>query len=1348
MSSLGVSEGKEIYQNLFDSLKDGIIITDLEGKILDANQAYLDMLRYTKKQLKRLSYQQLTPKKWQKVEEDIVKSQIMKRGYSDEYEKELIRIDGSVFPVTIRVWQAKTKDRRLIGMWSIVKDNTEKKKSDFRLKESGYKLRKQVKELTCLYGISKLVGNPDITIEGIIHETLELILPAWQFSNNSCARIFYGNKEFKTNNFKETKWRLSNSTTIGEKNLRIEVYYLENRPFLEEEKDLINEIGSQLKLILKQKEAEQGINHTHSEFYQIFAASNPMYVTDLDYNIMKVNERFCNLFQLKKTDIIGKKCYDIWKGNLCSTPECSLKQILSGKEQYEYEITKEFNDGKLLFYIVNNYPLYNLNDELVGIIKSFTDISSKNLTEQKLKTSKEKYRNLIETSTMGFLEINLESGQVDYINPKFLEIISYERQELENETLFYKILYPEDFRDFTKNLDNRKIEFRIMSKDKEIKWLSGTRKYQYNSIGQPKKLILWVQEITENKIMEQNLKESEEKFRTITEQSLIGIQILQDNRTIYINQQWVEISGYSVEEILRWNLEDHLKFIHPDDREKVKQQLTKKQKGDQDVLNRYQVKCIKKSGETIWVEIFATSITYNGKFADLAMIIDITEAKLTQQKLKESEEKFKVIAEQSPMELIIIQDNKVKYANPQSANITGIPVSEISKWNIKRIFENIHPDDLNLFRENVRKTLNNSPDALKHLEYRVINDTGEILWVASHGMQIHFEGKPAHVIASIDITNRKTLEHQLKESEEKYRLISENANDLIVILDQNSKYEYINEQVHKELMGYLYEDLLGKSALNFIHPDDFKEVSKKLKKGFETGEGIGEARMRKKNGTYLWFEVKGRTFINKDGLKKGLLISRDITDRKKAEEEVVNLAKFPEENPNPVLRISKEFVLYANQTGLDLFNIKVGHRIPTLLREGINRAFEENATQILEVVLNNYFYSLFITPIKGTSYVNVYGMDITERKKAEKKLKERIKERTCLYDISKLLSKSNMKQEELFQSIIDRIPEAFHNPEITSVRLTINNKEYISKNFIESEFRLMNPLLMDSSEIGQLEVFQSKLVLSKDKSPFLKEERALIEGICELIQTFFIRDVLNENLKNTLNDLKRSNEDLEHFAYIASHDLQEPLRMVKTFNQLLQKRYQNKLEKDANDFINFSIEGVTRMEKLIQDLLKYSRVGSNGNPFKKIEMNRILETVLMNLSRQVQDNKAKILRDPLPVIFGDESQMIQLLQNLISNAMKFHGGETPEVHISSEVKENEYLFSVKDNGIGIDPKNFDRLFVIFQRLHKRSEYEGTGIGLAVCKKIVQLHRGKIWVESETGKGSTFYFSIPKPKDLR
>ena len=243
-----------------------------------------------------------------------------------------------------------------------------------------------------------------------------------------------------------------------------------------------------------------------------------------------------------------------------------------------------------------------------------------------------------------------------------------------------------------------------------------------------------------------------------------------------------------------------------------------------------------------------------------------------------------------------------------------------------------------------------------------------------------------------------------------------------------------------------------------------------------------------------------------------------------------------------------------------------------------------------------------------------------------------------------------------------------------------------------------------------------------------------------------MRIVAEEDLRKTLGELKRSNAELEQFASIASHDLQEPLRMVANFTQLLQKRYQDKLDQDGNDFINFAVDGTRRMQKLINDLLIFSRVGKAEKSFKSTDLKIIFEQVQQNLSQSIYEKNVIISCDPLPVIMADESQMLQLLQNLISNAIKFNESNPPTILVSGEVRKDEWLFSVQDNGIGIDPMYFEKIFVIFQRLNPKVQYEGSGIGLAVCKKIILRHGGKVWVESQPNKGSTFFFTISRPKN--
>jgi two-component system sensor histidine kinase/response regulator len=234
-----------------------------------------------------------------------------------------------------------------------------------------------------------------------------------------------------------------------------------------------------------------------------------------------------------------------------------------------------------------------------------------------------------------------------------------------------------------------------------------------------------------------------------------------------------------------------------------------------------------------------------------------------------------------------------------------------------------------------------------------------------------------------------------------------------------------------------------------------------------------------------------------------------------------------------------------------------------------------------------------------------------------------------------------------------------------------------------------------------------------------------------------------EELLKVTENLKRSNSELERFAYVASHDLQEPLRNIISFSQLLVRRYQGRLDDDADEFIGYIVEGGKRMQHLVNDLLEYSRVETRGKPLESTDCREVFETAMRNLYNQIQINHAVITADPLPVVRADPVQLGMVFQNLIGNAIKFRkDNEQPRIHISAEKIDTAWKVAIRDNGIGIDPAFFDRIFEIFQRLHTREKFPGTGVGLAIVKKIVERHGGEVWVESEPGVGSTFYFTLP------
>lgn len=325
----------------------------------------------------------------------------------------------------------------------------------------------------------------------------------------------------------------------------------------------------------------------------------------------------------------------------------------------------------------------------------------------------------------------------------------------------------------------------------------------------------------------------------------------------------------------------------------------------------------------------------------------------------------------------------------------------------------------------------------------------------------------------------------------------------------------------------------------------------------------------------------------------------------------------------------------------------------------------------------------------------------------------------------------------------------------------VGGVDYISKPFqfeevlarIESHLTLRNlqKQLKEQNVLLQEEI-SSRLAVEKtldEKNQVLQQEisnrcaveKALQEQNLLLQQEISNRQRAESALLKSNQELARSNAELEQFAYVASHDLQAPLATIASYAQLLEKRYKDQLDSQASKFIGNIVHGCTRMQTLIDDLLEYSRVGRSQKPFQIIDCNHVIQQVIANLQGAIRNNQAVVTYTELPAVMGDISQLVQLFQNLVSNAIKYRQDESPTVYINAYKQENNWLFSISDNGIGIASQYQERIFQIFQRLHTQKEYSGTGIGLAICQKIVERHGGSIWVDSEPGQGSTFHFTL-------
>lgn len=283
------------------------------------------------------------------------------------------------------------------------------------------------------------------------------------------------------------------------------------------------------------------------------------------------------------------------------------------------------------------------------------------------------------------------------------------------------------------------------------------------------------------------------------------------------------------------------------------------------------------------------------------------------------------------------------------------------------------------------------------------------------------------------------------------------------------------------------------------------------------------------------------------------------------------------------------------------------------------------------------------------------------------------------------------------------------------------------------------------TESGISTPYEKQYLLRNGERKWIMIASTLLPGSEKLYLSFILdindRKLQEQKLQETLTNLERSNNELEQFAYVASHDLQEPLRMISNYLGLLVKNYGDRFDERAEGYVKVAVDSAKRMSNLIRDLLTFSRLNSGQQTFVKIDLNKLIQGVIDDLKTLIEENNATISVDEMPEIAADETQIRQLFQNLISNAIKFRGGKSPKIEVKVQKKENEWLFSIKDNGIGIEADYYEKIFLIFQRLNEREKYQGTGIGLAVCKKIVERHNGRIWVESKLNEGSTFLFTI-------
>jgi len=471
-------------------------------------------------------------------------------------------------------------------------------------------------------------------------------------------------------------------------------------------------------------------------------------------------------------------------------------------------------------------------------------------------------------------------------------------------------------------------------------------------------------------------------------------------------------------------------------------------------------------------------------------------------------------------------------------------------------------------------------------------------------------------------------------------------------------------------------------------------------------------------------------------------LNREITERKKANEKIRKLAKFPSENPNPVLRVTKEGkVLYSNAAGqllLAKWRSEVGGVVPEQWRRLIAEAFKPGKDKSKEEEIRDRIFSLVIAPVVDAGYANLYAQDITERRRAEESLKQAAREwRTTFDSISDLVS----IHDKDFKLV--RVNKAFADA------VKMEPAEVIGKTCYELVHGTKGPpasclhkQTLDTQKPHSAEFFDPHLgiYLEVSGSPMFDENGEVI-AVVHITKDITERKCAEERQAMLFEEVERINQELKDFAYIVSHDLKAPLRGVKTLADWISADYADKLGDEGREQMDLLLSQVKRMHNLIDGVLEYSRVGCEKEEQVQINLNGLVREAIDMVAPP--ENIEITIENELPVIEYERTRIMQVFQNLLSNAVKYMDKPQGRVRIGCVEEDGFWKFSVADNGPGIEEKHFERIFKIFQTLSPRDEFESTGVGLTVIKKIVELYDGKIWVESEPGKGSTFFFTLPK-----
>ncbi len=877
-------------------------------------------------------------------------------------------------------------------------------------------------------------------------------------------------------------------------------------------------------------------------------------------------------------------------------------------------------------------------------------------------------------------------------------------------------------------------------------------------------------------------------FENIVDISPFPILIHKMGDIRYLNSLCVEMFQADTEsDVVGHNL---LEFIYTEDRQQVIDAITQgAQLNVRNSIIAARINGLK--GGLVMVETKSSTINFRGEQCRMVVAYNYDHMTRVENELKEKELLLRKMAETIPDFVVMVdpQTRKMVFENRSMIEALGYTKEDVQGDWMEFGSRIIHPDDfpqMLALRDFLKNTDNENQFIT--IEYRVLDKAGNWHWMLNRSTPVRASEMPLRFLnfgIAQDITHLKEIEARLRETKNFSEKIAQLIPDNIIVVESKTRKVLFENKSLMEVLGYTEEDLAGKEDMfdfmqNIIHREDKKKLLESRKFLFDAanaGKYIStEYRMLDKTGKWRWILGRSTNLYVNNGQQVNFGIAQDITQLKDIENELRESRNF---NEKIARTIPNHVSIFDLQTGETVYhNFFFGELLDYTLEDKPGDMFDYFDPEHRATARESW--SLVPTLKDGEIFTSV---DIGRSKSGKRKyLLSRITPFSRAEDgsikqvLSTTIDITDLKEaefklkasEQARKAVLDALPDVVFQVNRAGVITNFYSEDVLQRQLVEmqildaktgvllpnDEHATIVDLITTAIENDDVRAYEYIRRVDEERFYYefrivrLNQDEAIVvmRDVTQLRKVQLQLDIQLGELYTKNRELERyitSNTELEKFAYIASHDLREPVRSIVGFAQLLQRRNGEQLDKESKEFLENIIDSAQRMNALIHGLLDYSRIGSTGKPFEHTDLNEVLKKVRNDIKVSVEESGAEIISDPLPVLFVDELQIRQLFQNLLSNSIKFkHDDTKPVVKICAENRGEKWLFRIEDNGIGLDMKYKQKVFQLFNRLHAGDKYQGSGIGLALCKRIVERHKGDIWLESNPGKGTTFYFTLP------